>query len=855
MAKAITAGAVGSDAGNTVSWRVAVQNAGNTTAYRVNWSDVLPGGLYQISNVAVSTSGGSVYRNGTTTAPVAGDAMIGTTTNTNDTVALPLLQLDPGASLTITFDTVVMDTVTPGQVLNNTTAASYTSLVGGGRDGSGGGDDDVNDRLNNYQESASQALTIASAIAVNKTVLPASATIGQDVTYTVRIDLIEGLTPSLLFSDVLPAGLTYRSHSISVGHLGLTIGNPTYNTRIGSGQTVQFDLGNVSNPTNGINTDDYILITIVARVDNSTANQNAVILRNGQQADGSSVNVLYGLGPTQVNFDYDAGTPGLQGVPLTLIEPNLSVTKAANPTAQSLGDVVTFTVTVQHNGASTANAYDLVLNDVLPAGLTYVPGSATLPAPDVTAAGQNLQFRFASVTLAEGSKAFTYQAKVDLGAPVGTPLTNTIALTYKSLPGGTGAADSGRTGDGGLNDYLGGGNSSVTPNTLAFIDALKTVTDLNGGTLQPGEPLQYAITLRNTGGSGVTNVVFSDQAPAQTTYVPGSLATTQGAVNEAGAPTLTVAVGSLAPGASVTIHFHVTVNSGTPAGSVISNQGLVNSDQTVPEPTDADGNDANGDQPTDIIVGGPPNLPNGLYAVKQVVWVTDADGSSSITANDRMRYLITLNNTGAVPLTNVRLTDTIPANLTYVGGTVGATQGGSAAVIGQAVSVTGMNLPVGAQATVQFEVTVGAAGTYVNQGTVGSDQTVSGLTDGNGDPSDGEQPTTFVAVASGSGTPQVNLQKRWRLLVDLDGNGAVNPNDTVEYTLTLINSGSGSATNVHLTDTLPGQLTLVNGSVTAGQGVVVSETPIDINLGHWYPADSFRPHSGLPSTAARRRAR
>ena len=118
----------------------------------------------------------------------------------------------------------------------------------------------MNDRLNNYQESASQALTIASAIAVNKTVLPVSATIGQDVTYTVRIDLIEGLTPSLFFSDLLPAGLTYRSHTISVGHLGLTIGNPSYHTRIGSGQTVQFDLGNVSNPTNGNNTDDYILI-------------------------------------------------------------------------------------------------------------------------------------------------------------------------------------------------------------------------------------------------------------------------------------------------------------------------------------------------------------------------------------------------------------------------------------------------------------------------------------------------------------------------------------------------------------------------------------------------------------------
>jgi hypothetical protein len=55
----------------------------------------------------------------------------------------------------------------------------------------------------------------------------------------------------------------------------------------------------------------------------------------------------------------------------------------------------------------------------------------------------------------------------------------------------------------------------------------------------------------------------------------------------------------MANGAGVTISFRVTVNEFVPAGVIISNQGSVVSDQTGAEPTDADGIDANGDQPTD----------------------------------------------------------------------------------------------------------------------------------------------------------------------------------------------------------------------------------------------------------------
>ncbi len=829
LAKAISAGSAGSDAGNTVSWRIDLQNTGHTTAYQVNWSDVLPDGLYQITNVGLSISG-QVYLNGTTTAPVVGDATVSTTTHTHDTLTLNPVQIDTGASLTLTFDTVVMDTVSPGQVTNNTTAATYTSLVNGGRDGSGGGDDDVNDRLNNYRESASQALTISSAIAVNKTVSPDKYTIGQDLTYTIRVSMIEGTIPNLVVTDTLPAGLTYQSHSLSVGHMGITIGNGSYNTRLGSGQTVQFDFGTVTNPANGSASDDYIDLQITARVDNLLANQNNTVLRNGEQAAGSLLTVQYGSGPITVTYDHDAGTPGVQGLPITVIEPALSLSKVSTPLTQSLGDVVTYTVTVQHTGASTADAFEIVIDDLLPVGLTYVPGSASLPGSDVTVAGQSLQFRYASLTLVEGSKSFTYQARINISAPVGQTLTNNATMTWKSLTGSDGTAHSGRTGsDGasGLNDYQMTAAANVTVNEAAIISAVKTVTDLNGGILLSGETLEYTIVLTDNNGP-LTNVVFTDSLPGNTAYL-GNLTTTKGTANFGG-NAVTVTVGSMAPAETVTIRFRVTVNDDLPDGTVISNQGRVDSDQTVPTPTDADGIPENGYQPTTIVVSGPPALQNALYVEKIVSWVNDADSSGSITPGDRMRYTLIFHNLGQQTLTNVGLSDTIPANLAYVGGSAAAGSG-SLTVVGAAVSVSGLTLPVSGISTAQFDVTVGAAGTYTNQGTATSDQTGSLKTDSNGDPTDGNQPTTFIAVASGGGTPLVDVQKRWQLAVDLNGDGLMNPGDTIGYTITVRNTGSAAATNVRLADSIPAFTTVVAGSALTSQGVILSEIPLGVNIG------------------------
>ena len=866
ITKQITAGAVNADAGDNIDFKVVVSNGGNNTAYQLDIKDVLPNGLFQISNVAIATTG-SVVLNGTATPVVSGMAHVKTTTSSNDTIdvadtglgdAASTVAMAPGASLTLTFRAVVMDNVVPGQILTNSIYTPYASQAICGavcRDASGApvvDDDAVGAPMNNYAESANVGLTIRANIAIDKQVSPGSAPIGGTVLFTNKLSIIEGVTPSVVFTDVLPPGLTYVSHTIAVGHVGMTIANVTYNTRLGTGQTVSFNFGDIGNPANASNADDFIEIDIVARVDNIAANQNAVQLSNGQQSVGSLVTVSFGAVPVTVTFDADPATPGIQGRAITVVEPVLKIAKTVVPATQALGDVVTYSVTVSHDATSTSDAFDVALVDTLPAGVTFVPGSVSPPGAFGGIAGQALSLNVGTLTQAAGSTTITYQARIDNGAVVGAPLVNNVAGVWGSIPGATGASDQGRNGStapASLNDYRASGTATLTPNANAFIDAQKTVTIAidadSSGNLTPGDTLEYTVTLKNTG-SAVSNTVFTDPIPANTTFVSGSATTTRGAIVEAPS-LLTVNIGGMATNDVVTIKFRVTVNGGTPTGTVISNQGSVDSDQTVPAPTDADGIHANGDQPTDIVVGGPPTSSSALYAEKFVALRTDSDASGTVTQGDVLRYTIILHNTGAGALSNVGFTDVIPAGLTYVPASATATAG-TLAVAGANVTWSSIGtMAPAAVVSATFDVTIttvsGASQTYTNQGTATSTQTGGVPTDSNGDPSDGNQPTKITAVGGGGGaTPLLDVQKRWSLAIDTPPTGVASPGDTLLYTINIANNGSASATNVHLTDPVPsctGALnpctSFVAGSLVTSQGAVVSTAPIDVNLGTMAP--------------------
>ena len=77
-------------------------------------------------------------------------------------------------------------------------------------------------------------------------------------------------------------------------------------------------------------------------------------------------------------FFYD-NTSTSASTTVEIVVPHMEVTKTVdNPTADA-GDIVTYTLTIKHASDTGADAFNVTLSDVVPAGVTYVPGRLTFP--------------------------------------------------------------------------------------------------------------------------------------------------------------------------------------------------------------------------------------------------------------------------------------------------------------------------------------------------------------------------------------------------------------------------------------------------------------------------------------------
>ena len=423
------------DAGDTVTYTVSVAHlaGSHATAHDVVLNDLLAPGLQLVAG-SVTTSAGTI-----TTGNTLGDTAVSINIDT-------LLRSDP--SVTITYQATVTNSARAGADLINTAQIDWNSINGGG----GRTSTDTDPATVSVSKPGLTKTVVSTSVAdtgsAQFNATRPDLAIGELVTYQLTMSLREGTTPAIL-TDNLPASLSTGIFSVVSSRVVSIGGNSTSGANSGgnlSGSTlavgaagvatnvnfvgdafndrVTFNFGTLLNtPDNVQNASDQIVVEIVARVEDATANVSGDSLVNR-----GSLN--FGNGTTSANAIVD------------LVEPNLDIQKTASPNNGDAGDVITYTITLQHTAASRAAAYGLVIRDLLQPDIQLVAGSVTTSAGAIASGNglgdSSLEIDITSLLLGAGPVTITYQGTLQNTVVSGTTEQNTASVSYGSLPGGGG---------------------------------------------------------------------------------------------------------------------------------------------------------------------------------------------------------------------------------------------------------------------------------------------------------------------------------------------------------------------------------------------------------------------------------
>ncbi|HTW83248.1 MAG TPA: hypothetical protein VMD91_04150 [Candidatus Sulfotelmatobacter sp.] len=506
----------------------------------------------------------------------------------------------------------------------------------------------------------------------------------------------------------------------------------------------------------------------------------SVALSGGSLAAGATCTVTVNVTGTVANTytnTIPAGALGdTQGVAngnlasatLTIVPAGLTVAKAFAPSTIPTGSTSTLTITIPNTAPGAINLSALGLTDPLPTGVTIAPtpnAATTCPSGTVTATAGG-----GSVALSGASLAANATCTITVG------VTGLVVNTY------TNTIPSGALGDAQsvTNPAPATATLKILPNNVAVSKAFAPAVIPVGGSAT------LTITIPNTGTGAIalSALALTDPLPAGVVVAATPHASTtcpSGTVTAAaGASSVVLAGATLA--ANATCAITVSVSSATagtytntiPTGGLTTAQGVSNAN--------------------------PATAQLQVLAASLSVVKTSNPAGANVGPGQVITYTIAVTNNGSVPETNATLTDTL-ANATLVTGSV---------KVNNAVAADGVvtsHLPLGtiapgATTTVVYNATVSSsasAGTQVtNAVTVGGDVPCTGAA------------CTAASPANIVELPSISVVKT----IDTLQHEVVLRGQTVTFTMVVTNSGSAPASNVVLTDPVPGGVTPIAGTVT-----------------------------------------
>jgi uncharacterized repeat protein (TIGR01451 family) len=535
-------------------------------------------------------------------------------------------------------------------------------------------------------------------LALTKTADRPTSSVGDTITFTVTLSNNgPAAATAVLVTDQLPAGLTFQSATPSQGTYASTTGLWTVGTVMaGTTQT----------------------LVLAAQVASASAFTNIATITHADQTDPNPANNTASATVTPQPAD-------------------LALRKTSDRPTASVGDTVTFTVTLSNNGPGTATNVQVI--DPLPAGLAFV--SAT-PSQGTYGSVSGL---WTVGTVAAGATQtlvlVTHVATADVVTNIAT-----IASADQVDP----------------NPANNTASATVAPQ-LADLALTKSVDDPLASV---GDTIRFTITLSNNGPGEATSVQVFDPLPVGLTFV--SATPSQGTY---GSVSGLWTVGTVAAGSTQTLVLAAQVAIPDPLTNVAT---IAHADQVDPNPAN--------------------NTASATVAPQQAdLALTKTADRPTASVGDMVTFTVTLSNNGPGTATSVQVFDPLPVGLTFVSAT--PSQGTYGSVSGQWTVGT---VAAGSTQTLVLVAQVATPDPVTNIATIAS--------------ADQVDPNPANNTASATVAPQ---------LADLALTKAVdNPTasvgDTVTFTITLSSNGPGEATGVQVFDPLPAGLSFVSATPSLG---------------------------------------
>ena len=409
-----------------------------------------------------------------------------------------------------------------------------------------------------------------------------------------------------------------------------------------------------------------------------------------------------------------------------------------------------------------------VVTDPLPPGIQFVSSSSC------TEAGGTVTCVLGPV--AEGVPAVTasFVGRIESGF-AGTTITNTASVASAAAGGFPALPD--------LDPSDNTNSAAVAVNPEADLSLTKTASTSNPAV---DDEVDYTLTASNAGPNDATGVTIHDSLPAGLDFIDAS----PGCDNSNG--TVTCDIGTLASGASTSVTVRTRTTAAI-AGTTVGNLASVTGNELDPNPSN---NQATATVDVQPLVD---------LALKKVA------SSMSPVAGGTVTYTLSLVNNGPSTATGVKVTDPLPAGLSFAA--ANASQG-SCSASGQTVTCALGSLAAGGSAVMAItaQIAPSAAGsTLANTARASADEPIARP----------ENLTSEASITPAAGPPPA--------AADLSVVKTVNHKDgrvgePLTYTITVTNHGPATAASPIVTDAFSASVKVdsihsISGSCTSGHPI------------------------------------